>query len=60
MPSISPQQKEKIRAKALALGFDACGFASAGPVSQKAQDQYNDWIKDGRNSWQYYVFTVKK
>ncbi len=38
-----------IKQKAAALGFEACGFAAAGPVSGEAAARYDRWIADGRN-----------
>ena len=46
---------ESIRAKALELGFDVCGFARAQQVSDKAISQYSEWIADGKNDIMDYA-----
>lgn len=52
---ISPQEKERIRRKALESGFDACGFARACPVDDNAIKQYEEWLRDGRNDCMDYA-----
>lgn len=39
--------KESIRARALELGFDACGFASAGAPERGAE--FQTWLNEGRH-----------
>lgn len=48
-------EKEEVRAKALALGFDACGFATAQPVSDESAKQYRDWLDKGFQSTMDYL-----
>lgn len=40
---------ERIKAEASRLGFDACGFAQAGPVSAQAVERYSQWIAQGKH-----------
>ena len=47
--------KELIRAEALRLGFDACGFARAEVVDAEAQLWYDSWIATGRNHCMDYA-----
>ena len=52
----SPQNiTEVIRAKALELGFDVCGFARAQKVSDNAISQYSEWLVDGKNDCMDYA-----
>ena len=46
---------ECIRAKALSLGFDACGFALAQRVSDKAISQYTKWLDEGKHDCMHYA-----
>ena len=46
---------EIIRKKALELGFDACGFAHAHKVDDKAISKYSEWIADGKNDCMDYA-----
>lgn len=48
-------KKALIRAKALELGFDACGFAEADRVSDEAVRQYKDWLDSGKNDCMNYA-----
>lgn len=48
-------KKELIRAKALELGFDACGFAIAERVDEDAIVQYLSWIENGKNDCMDYA-----
>ncbi len=52
--------KETIRAKALELGFDACGFARAERVDEDAIAQYNNWIESGKNDCMEYAARYKE
>lgn len=47
--------KEHIRAKAIELGFDACGFAKAAQVNNLAAMQYDNWIKYGKHDCMDYA-----
>ena len=47
--------KELIRAEALRLGFDACGFARAEVVDAEARQWYDSWIATGRNHCMDYA-----
>ena len=47
--------KELIRFKAHELGFEACGFARAGKVDDKAIEQYEKWLGDGKNDCMGYA-----
>ena len=53
--SVSCDVREAIRAKALSIGFDACGFACAEPVEQWAVEQYDRWIAAGHNDCMEYA-----
>lgn len=46
---------EIIRKKALELGFDACGFAHAHKVDDKAISKYSEWLADGKNDCMDYA-----
>lgn len=48
-------QRQAIRARALELGFAACGFARAEPVDDVARMRYDDWISSGRNDCMEYT-----
>ena len=39
----------QIKTQARSLGFDACGFAAAVPVDDKAVAQYDRWLNQGHN-----------
>lgn len=47
--------KELIRAEALRLGFDACGFARAEEVDEEARNRYDRWLASGRNDCMEYA-----
>lgn len=47
--------KELIRAKALELGFDACGFAKARQVDDYVVSLYESWIKERKNDCMDYA-----
>lgn len=47
--------KEKIRAKALELGFSACGFAKVEPVDTVARQWYAKWLDSGHNGCMDYA-----
>lgn len=49
------EKKELIRAKALELGFEECGFAQADRVCDEAIAQYERWLKDGKNDCMDYA-----
>jgi len=49
MPYVSYDIAQQIKTQASNLGFDACGFAVAEPVSDEAALQYSQWIAEGRN-----------
>lgn len=49
MPSANQDIASQIKSQAAGLGFDACGFAAAGPVDDMAVRRYDDWIAQGRN-----------
>ena len=53
--SVSCDVREAVRAKALSIGFDACGFACAEPVEQWAVEQYDRWIAAGHNDCMEYA-----
>lgn len=55
MTPVSPPQKAAVRAKAIELGFDACGFAKAATVSPEAVEQYASWIGEGKNACMDYA-----
>ncbi len=38
-----------MKQQARLLGFDACGYAQAGPVSSQAADRYGQWLAQGKN-----------
>ena len=43
-----------IKSRAAALGFDACGFATARRVDEEARNRYRQWLSQGRHgcmSW---------
>lgn len=44
-----------IRKKATMLGFDACGFAQAEPVSEMVVNDYRHWIQNGFNGEMRYM-----
>lgn len=49
MDSVSPTDlRERIRARALELGFDRCGFARAG--RSRDADRFRAWLADGREA----------
>ena len=52
---ISNQEKELIRHKALELGFDVCGFATASEVHSSAGTQYEKWIEQGHHDCMEYA-----
>lgn len=39
----------KIKSQAQSLGFDACGFATAMPIDEAAEDRYERWLRQGHN-----------
>jgi len=41
--------KNAIRQEAARLGFEACGFAAASPVSRAAEAQYAQWLREGKH-----------
>jgi len=41
--------KQRIKAQASTLGFDACGIAQALPVNDVAVNRYLKWVNDGKN-----------
>ena len=38
-----------MKQQARLLGFDACGYAQAGPVSSQAAARYGQWLAQGKN-----------
>ena len=49
MPYQSNDIASQIKSQARSLGFDACGFAAARPVSYVAVAQYDRWIAQGHH-----------
>ena len=49
MPSPSNDIATMIKSQAASLGFDACGFAAATPVTDEAVARYNRWLEQGYN-----------
>lgn len=49
------KKKDLIRAKALELGFSACGFARADRVCDEAVGRYRDWLGCGENDCMDYA-----
>ena len=49
------KKKDLIRAKALELGFSACGFARADRVCDEAVGRYKDWLGCGENDCMDYA-----
>lgn len=49
------KKKDLIRAKALELGFSACGFARADRVCDEAVGRYRDWLGCGKNDCMDYA-----
>jgi len=44
-----------IKKQALELGFDACGFAKAGPISESAMANYGLWLKGKNHAGMQYM-----
>lgn len=44
-----------IKAKALELGFSACGMAEAGPVSAEEEARLRRWLNEGRYAEMHYM-----
>lgn len=38
-----------IKAEATRLGFDLCGIAKAGAVSEESAEYCKEWVKQGKN-----------
>ena len=49
------KKKDLIRAKALELGFSACGFAREDRVCDEAVGRYKDWLGCGENDCMDYA-----
>ncbi len=47
--------KEQIRRRALEAGFDAVGFASAGPVEPETARHFKEWLNQGRHAGMNYM-----
>ena len=46
---------EYIKAEAQRLGFDACGFAAAMPVDSDAEQNFRQWIAEGKQAGMEYM-----
>lgn len=57
--ALSLHDKELIRARALELGFSACGFAVAATVEVGAVEQYEKWLEEGKNDCMDYATNHK-
>ncbi len=49
------EAKEQIRKKALDIGFDAAGFANAGPVDEDTARHYREWLSRGNHASMGYM-----
>ncbi len=49
------EAKEQIRRKALDIGFDAVGFATAGPVAVGTAQHFREWLSKGYHSSMEYL-----
>ena len=47
--------RDTILAEAKDLGFFACGFAHAGPVTDAMRAHYTDWLAKGGNADMHYL-----
>jgi len=55
MEALTPEiLAQKIKQEALALGFDACGIATAGKLHEHEQS-FTQWLKSGRNAKMGYM-----
>ena len=49
------EAKAKIQEQALAEGFDAVGFATAGPVDEETARHFREWLSNGHHSGMKYL-----
>ena len=47
--------EQAIKAEALRLGFTACGFAKAGPVSDEMAEKLDRWVASGHHAGMGYM-----